>query len=127
MSLRNYQQEILPFVLYSVTANPVGNGSSLMPYIEVRGDPVQIYSSSQEPGAAPDFMVNNTPDRFSGIMPFSIIPNYLYITEEDGAESIILLSGVKADIVSQNKILAEGNENNFLLEEGTTNFILEEG
>ncbi len=101
-ALRNYQQEVEPFILYSVVADPRGNGSSIQPYIQVIGDPVTVYTSINEPSNPFTQMINVTPNRLSGISKFNIVPNYIYFTNEDEAESTILLSGIKATRVTAN-------------------------
>ncbi len=91
-----YQQEVEPFILYSIEADPRRNGSSIQPYIQVTGDPVMVYSSTKKPSTPPNEMISNVVDGLQGVKIFKVIPNYLYFTNEDGAQSTIILSGVKA-------------------------------
>lgn len=93
MPLKEYQKVIQPQTLYAikVKGGVSGNGAQIAPSIEVIGT-ADIYGSQTEPDTAPNDMFQ-TREGFTGIEPFAVVPNYLYI---DGAPDSIVLSGVEA-------------------------------
>lgn len=96
MALKQYQIEILPNTLYEVNilGGVSGIGNQINPNIEIIGA-ADIYGSQSLPDNAPSDMFKTRTD-FTGIEPFAVIPNYLYI---DGSPDSIVLTGVEVKIV----------------------------
>lgn len=95
-----YQQEILVNTLYAVLAwNPLATANQLGASLEVIGGVIDVYGSQIKPVSPPAGMTASAM-AFSGINAFGIIPNFLYLNNTDGDVTSVVLTGVKATVVS---------------------------
>lgn len=94
--MKPYQKTIELATVYK-TARSANNGGTeqIQPNIEVVGGTVDIYGSQTEPVSAPTGMYK-TRDGFVGIDTFDVIPSYIYIAQNTGTTTSIILSGVEA-------------------------------
>lgn len=95
---KDYQTMIALNTLYAISYT--GNGTEqVQPSIEIVGaGTVDIYGSNEKVGSAPTGMFK-TATAFTGIEAFGVVPNYLYIAQNSGTTTDIILSGIKATAV----------------------------
>lgn len=98
MTLQSYQQEIELATLYEVVASGLGT-QALQPSLEVIGGTVDVYGSNLEPNSPPTGMFK-TATAFVGINVFANVPNYLYIAQNTGTTTDIILTGIRAKVVA---------------------------
>ena len=92
--MKNYQTTISLATLYESSRSGFNSSEQLAQNIEVVGGTVNIYGSQTEPVSAPTGMYK-TRDGFVGIDNFAVIPNYLYIEQNTGTTTSIIVSGVE--------------------------------
>lgn len=96
----NFQQSIALDTLYQIGRSANNSvGGQLQPNIEVVGGTVDIYGSQEEAGSPPTDMYK-TRTAFVGIEAFGVLPRYLYVTQNSGTTTSIILSGVQATEVA---------------------------
>ncbi len=93
MTLQAYQEEIELATLYQVVASGKGT-QALQPSIEVIAGTVDIYGSNLEAGSPPTGMFKTATD-FVGINVFATVPNYIYVAQNTGTTTSIILTGIK--------------------------------
>ena len=94
--MKTYQESIALNTLYSCQATNLGDGDTLVPFIEVLGGTATVYGSVQEPHQPPSLMSAANSAGVTGIMPFTTVPNFLYVTQASGSITSIILSGIIA-------------------------------
>jgi len=72
----------------------VGNN----PHIEVTGGTVDIYGSNTQPGSPPTDMAFDA-EGFTGFDNFAVIPKYIYISQNTGTTTKIVLIGINATLI----------------------------
>ncbi len=92
MALKPYQTELQLNTIYAVAASGEG-GEQILPNIEVIGGAVTIYGSQDLPANAPTGMIEDQTS-FSGIDFFAVVPNYIYIEQDSGTTTSIIVSGL---------------------------------
>lgn len=95
---KDYQTKIALATLYAIAYT--GNGTEqIQPSLEVVGSgTVDIYGSNEKPDSPPTGMFK-TATAFTGIEAFGVCPNYLYIAQNSGTTTDIILSGIRATAV----------------------------
>lgn len=91
-----YQQTIELNTLYSCVGSNAGNGNTLGAFMEIVGGTANVYGCVNRPANPPEDMAEALDDPFEGLVPFVLIPNFLYVTEASGSIESIILSGVVA-------------------------------
>lgn len=95
MTLKAYQTTITMNTLYNAAASGVGS-EQLAPNIEIIGGNADVYVSQTKPLSAPTGMYKIM-SAVTGIQPFTLIPNYLYVS---GSGLTLTLSGVNASLAT---------------------------
>ena len=100
MALREwYQTEIEVDTLYEVRTSGRG-AEQITPNIDTIGGTVNIYMSQVEPVSAPTGMsIVENGAAFVGNSDFKYVMNYLYIEQDTGTTTSIVLSGINAEEV----------------------------
>ena len=95
-----YQKEVVTGKLYKVSQKSVASGISeqLAPSIQVIGHSIDIYGSQIKEASAPTGMVLEDID-FMGLRAFSLIPNYIYLKDNSGTPTKIIVSGLDIEEV----------------------------
>ena len=97
MTLREYQTEIVVDTLYEIRSNSKG-AEQLNPSLAVQGGKVTVFGSQTKPVSPPTGM-QATETNFENILPFAVIPNYLYLEETTPTVASAVLSGINAEEV----------------------------
>lgn len=97
MTLKAYQQLIELDTLYEVVASGLGT-QTLQPSLEVIVGTVDVYGSNLQPDSPPTGMFK-TATAFSGINVFANVPTFLFVSQNTGTTTSIILTGISAKAV----------------------------
>jgi len=100
MALREwYQTEIEVDTLYEVRTSGRG-AEQITPNIDTIGGTVNIYMSQVEPVTAPTGMsIVENGAAFVGNADFKYVMNYMYVEQDTGTTTSVVLSGINAEEV----------------------------
>lgn len=95
---RDYQKELQLGTLYKLSALGA-QFRNIQQSLEVIGGAVDVYGSHFKPSAPPAGMVKNQ-TAWVGMDKFGVLPNYLYIVQNTGTTTSIVLSGADAEVAT---------------------------
>jgi len=97
MALENYQTELTLGHLYEVKGKVAFSGSEqLSPSIYINSGTLDVYSSNSatQPTAKTEMALNLGDTGISGLNRFQVIPKYIYIEQNAGTSTEIIVSGI---------------------------------
>lgn len=98
MALKQYQTELELDILYEISADSSGT-EQLKPNLFIKDGTVDIYGSQSatEPTTIGEMVLNSENTNVSDISGFGFIPRYIFIQQNTGVTTEIVVSGVQVN------------------------------
>lgn len=97
MTLKTFQKQLSLDTLYKVNLDYHAAADQVQPNIFINSGTINIYAynGATEPDYLNDMVLQSTSTNLSGLIPFSVIPTYIAITQNTGTSSEIISSGLE--------------------------------